>query len=321
MRLSLLTHSGMRELIEIEDLAQARKKAEGPIWLDVHHPSSKGMAVVQEVFNLHPLAVEDTLNQAQRPKIEDYPNHLFVIINSLGFNAGELEFNELDVFVGRDYILTVHYKCYTKMEAAFQRLNKTAHLSTFTPDYLLYLVIDTVIDAYFPVLDQYDRDVETLTQEAFENPSKGILKRIFQLKSSMNEAWRILGLERDILNIMTRYEQRLFRNPEVPQLYLRDVQDHILLLSDITNSIRDELNTVTDLYISGTSNRLNIVVNRLAVITIIIGVLTVISGFYGMNFERTWPPFQSDYGILFVLALMIAVPTLLLVMFRRSKLF
>lgn len=321
MRLSLLTHSGTRELIETDDLAQARKKAEGPIWVDVHHPSTKGMAAVQEVFDLHPLAVEDTLNQSQRPKIEDYPNHLFVIINSLGFIAGELEFNELDIFVGRDYILTVHYKCYTKMEAAFQRLNKTDFLSTFTPDYLLYLVIDTVIDAYFPVLDQFDRDVETLTQQAFENPSKGILRRIFQIKSSMNEAWRVLGYERDILNVMTRYEQRLFRNSEVPQLYLRDVQDHILLLSDITNSIRDDLNTVTDLYISGTSNRLNLVVNRLAIITIVIGVLTVISGFYGMNFERTWPPFNSDYGILFVVALMIVLTSALLFIFKRSKLF
>jgi magnesium transporter len=321
MRISLLTYEGTRRLLEEGEVAEARRDLSGPVWVDVHHPTPKGMARIQEAFNLHPLAVEDTLNQNQRPKIEEYPDHLFVIINSLGLAGSDLEFNELDIFLGRDYILTVHTKCYTKMEAAYQRLNKSGHRTSFTPDYLLYLVIDTVIDAYFPVLDQFDREVEMLNERAFENPSKGVLKRIFQLKSAMNEAWRVLGYERDILNIMSRYEQRLFTDPEVPQLYLRDIYDHVLLLADITNGIRDELNTVTELYISGTSNRLNAVVNRLSIITIVIGVLTVISGFYGMNFASTWPPFSTEGGVIYVLMLMVVLPATLLYILKRLKVF
>ena len=160
------------------------------------------------------------------------------------------------------------------------------------------------MDSYFPVLDTVGDEIEEMNEAILERPQKETLARLFQLKRTLAEMWRVAGQQRDMFSLLTRDNSHLIKEESL-RYYLRDVYDHLLRISDTVNTFRDMLSNVVDLYMSAISNRLNIVVQRLTVVTIGVGVLTVISGFYGMNFEQTWPPFAADWGVPFVLVLMV----------------
>ncbi len=320
MRLYVMTRDGLQD-VTIETLRQFRQVHNEVVWIDVHHPTPRGMAVLQEVMDLHPLAVEDAFHQRERPKIEEYPNHLFVVINDIVLRYNELEFPELDIFLGANYLVTVHYRCYEKMEKVRERLLNAEVKRPFTPDFLFYSLFDTIVDGYFPLFDRLEHELDQLTEIVFENPSNDVQKRLFQLKRMLHRSWRVLGYERDVMNIILRRELRFIREADIVNYFMRDVQDHLLLITDITISYRENLNSIFQLYIAGTSIQLNLVVNRLTGITLIIGIATVISGFYGMNFEQTWPSFDTPWGVPFVIFMIITLTVVLLIFLRRLKVF
>jgi len=173
-----------------------------------------------------------------------------------------------------------------------------------------------VVDTFFPVLDTVEEEIESLGDHILTHPREDHLSRLFQLKSALIDLWRVVWPQREILNNLSHHNIPVL-DLDPLQHYLRDVSDHLMWIADMVTTFRDTLTGVIDLYLSSVSNRLNRVVNRLTVFTLIIGTLTVISGFYGMNFARTWPPFSSDYGVLFVLFLMLSIPAALLVLFRK----
>jgi magnesium transporter len=148
-----------------------------------------------------------------------------------------------------------------------------------------------------------------------------MLRQLFELRRGLNKAWYIVGQHRDMFSILTRRAEDLITHHAVLEYYLRDVNDHLIRIGDITAVQRDNLHNIIDLYVSAQSNRLNIVVNRLAIITILIGILTVISGFYGMNFEHTWPPFSAPWGVPFVLAVMLGLVAGVMALFKWLDLY
>lgn len=320
MRMYVMTRDGLHT-VSVETLRQFREEHNETVWIDVHHPTPRGMTALQEVMSLHPLAVEDAFHQRERPKIEEYPNHMFVVINDIVLRYNELEFPELDIFLGANYVVTVHYRCYEKMEKARERLLNAEVKRPFTPDYLFYTIFDTIVDGYFPTFDRLEDELDQLTELVFENPTQDAQKRLFQLKRMLHRSWRVLGYERDVMNVILRHESRFMREAEIVQYFMRDVLDHLVLITDITTSYRENLNSIFELYIAGTSIQLNLVVNRLTGITLVIGIATVLSGFYGMNFERTWPPFDTPWGVPFVVGLMIVLTAVVLILLRRLKVF
>ena len=182
------------------------------------------------------------------------------------------------------------------------------------------MLMDAVVDGYFPILDVIEEDIDRLGDAVLTDPSPQSLNRLFELKSLLIDMWRIVWPQRDILNNLTHH-QIAYVNQEMLQPYLRDVSDHLMWIADMVNTFRDTLTSVMDLYMSAVSNRLNIVVNRLTVFTVTIGILGAIAGFYGMNFAQTWPPFASAWGVPFVLLLMGSITTGLLVVLKRLKWF
>jgi magnesium transporter len=286
------------------------------VWIDICGATDQDFARLQKAFGFHPLAIEDTRNQHQRPKVEEYADHLFIITNNAVYHDNELGFQEIDIFLGRNYLVTIHDECSAVMSEVRRRMNNNNAFKHVSSEYLLYVLLDTIVDAYFPIMDGIDNEIEKLGEHVFEQADQKMLKRVFELKHMLNEAWYVVGQERDMFSILTRREEDLITHHDVLEYYLRDVNDHLIRIGDIIGVLREDLKNITDLYVSATSNRLNIVVNRLAIITILIGVLTVISGFYGMNFETTWPPFRADWGVLFVLGLMVALTAGLLFIFR-----
>ncbi len=320
MDVTLFNAQGLRS-VQTPDIKKFVSENKEVLWIDICTPRANTLTLLKDLYGFHPLAIEDTTNQQQRPKVEEYDDHLFIIINNIVIEDGVADFRELDIFIGRDYIVTVHENCAQVIREARDRIERKAMFRLYSSEYLLYALLDTVVDGYFPVLDQIDTEIENLTETVLAKPTKDVLRRLFELRRTLNELWHVIGQQRDMFSILTRREEDLLTHHDVLEYYMRDVHDHLIRLTDITNITRENVHNIVDLYVSSTSNQLNLVVNRLTIITIIIGILTVISGFYGMNFEQTWPPFSAALGVPFVLTLMVFLAGGVLVLFKRLRFF
>ncbi len=283
-----------------------------PLWVDITGPSEEDVRVMREVFRFHPLAIEDTRNQRQRPKAEDYGDHLFLILNPVSWDGEGVVFRELDVFVGKGSVVTVHPGAEPTVEEVRHRID--AHAD---PGRIVHALLDTVVNGYFPVLDTLGEAVDELEDLVVTAPQTEVLGQLFRLKRTLLEMRRVVGPQRDMMNVLTRHDLP-YLDAEALRYHFRDVYDHLLRISDMLDTYRDLLTSTIDLYMSAVSNRLNQVVNRLTVFTVLIGVVAVITGFYGMNFEHTWPPFGAPWGVPFTLGVMVLVVGALLWAFRRA---
>ncbi len=315
MKITAFAPEGTQEVSE-RDLPALLASRTKTIWVDMIGPTEDDVHLMHEVFKFHHLAIEDTRNQRQRPKIEEYTDYLFSILNPIASVQDALSFGELDVFIGPNYVVSVHRDGDAVIEEAKRRLCRTSHPSQFSAGYVLYVLIDVVVDGYFPILDSIGEAIERLGDSIVKQARQESLTQLFELKSTLNEVWRVIAPQRDMFNILTHHDLP-FIDQDTLEYYLRDVYDPLLRITDTVNTYRDTLTNIIDLYMSAVSNRLNQVVNRLTVITVIVGSMSVISGFYGMNFEHNWPPFSTFWGVPVVLGLMALFTTVLLFVFRR----
>ena len=319
MRIRIFQQGAWRDG-DVEGLAAVLAVQDAMVWADVVGPSADDLAVLRDVFRFHPLALEDTVNQRQRPKAEEYGDHLFVILNPAqqsGAGGGRLEdFRELDVFIGARYLVTVHPEAEPAIAAMERRLAVLGEGTKVSSALLFYLLVDTVVDGYFPILEALGDRAEKLENDLLLRPQQRQLHRVFHLKRNLIELRKVVGPQRDMFNLLTRRDLPYLDKGDL-QYYLRDVYDHLLRVSDMIETYRDLVGNGIDLYMSATSNRLNQVVNRLTAATVAIGALAVITGFYGMNFEHTWPPFQAIWGVPFAIAIMAATVAGIVVYLRR----
>ncbi len=277
------------------------------LWVDILRPNAEDVALLRDLFHFHPLAIEDTINMRQRPKVEDYGNTLFTIINPVHFDGKEVEFSELDAFLGPNYIVTVHSGLEDVIEQVAHTCNKrTSFGERLYAALILYLLVDVTVDGYFPVIDSISDELDTLSDELVLDPDPAKLQRVFELRKTLMEFMRVVGQQRDMFTLVLRDHQP-FVTDSALRYYMRDVYDHVLRLHDLISMTREEAASAVELYFSSQSNKLNVFIQKLTIITIGIGVLTVIGGFYGMNFLHTFPGFGEVWGVLFVMALMLVV--------------
>jgi magnesium transporter len=305
-------------LDEVDPATLAELVAKGtPAWVDITGPDDEEALLMKDVLHFHPLAIEDTRNQRQRPKIEEYPAHLFLILNPGLMDGEHADFRELDVFVSKGLVTTVHPATEPVLEEVERRLTRAApgHL---TPGYILYTLLDTVVDTYFPLLENVSDEIEELEDLVLEHPDQETLNRLFRLKKNLVILRKVVAPQRDAMGLLTRRDTP-FVDLERLAYHLRDVHDHLLRLTDMLDTFRDLLSSGIDLYMSSVSNRLNRVVNRLTVVTVVVGVLAVVTGFYGMNFEHNWPPFSSPWGVPFAIAVMVTAATAVVIRLRRLR--
>ncbi len=320
MKIMQFNGQGLQEKTEADFWSQPLNPNE-VIWVDIHLPTPDVMRQLQERFHFHSLAIEDTLNQRQRPKVDEYSDHLLIITNHIVMIEKDLEFEELDIFLGHSYIVTVHQNCNPVIREAYSRMQRSGFFKHISSEYLLYIIIDTIVDAYFPIIDMIDDEVEELGEKIIRKSAPGHLERLMLLKRMLNETWHVMEQQQSMFSILTRREEDLLTNHDVLEYYLRDVHDHLIRIATMTSMLRDNLTSIVELYMSAESYRLNRVVNRLTVITITIGIFTVFSGFYGMNFETTWPPFGADWGVPFVISLMSLLSLAAILVFKKMRWF
>jgi magnesium transporter len=283
--------------------------------VDIAGPDDGEAAMMRDLFHFHPLAIEDTRNQHQRPKVEEYPDHLFLILNPGIVEDGEVAFRELDVFLAEHLVVTVHPGPEPSLAEAERRLARLFPTG-IGPAHVLYALLDTVVDSYFPMLDEFGDEIDQLEDMVLARPSQSTLNRLFNLKRQLVVMRKVVAPQRDAMTLLNRRDLPYLKT-ETLTYHLRDVQDHLLRIGDMLDTFRDLLSSGIDLYMSATSNRLNRVVNRLTVVTVAVGMLAVVTGFYGMNFEHTWPPFQAWWGVPFTLAVMAGAVATVVTVLRR----
>lgn len=287
-----------------------------PLWVDVEAPTPEEMKELGERFGLHRLAVEDSLHLDQRPKLEEYPNHLFLVVHGFRAKAGEvgdLELEEMHIFLGPDWVLTVHELPSPSVRDARKRVEADAAGTIGRGvDYLAYLVADAVVDQNFPLLDQFDLVLENLEDEIFHHAEKAQLERLFELKRSLVSLRRVLSPQRDVIGLLSRRGTPHIQDRTV--LYFRDVYDHLIRLHEQLDAARDLVSTNIEGYLSMVANRTNDITKQLTLISTIFLPLSFITGFFGQNFDVL----SSRPFFVLMIASVIGIPVGLLLWIRQK---
>lgn len=284
------------------------------VWLDVAEPTEQDMAKLAEEFGFHELALEDCMHSHQRPKIEQYEGYYFIIFYGAQTGDAGLVEQETAVFVGSNYLVTVRKAPMLDTNMVVERWDARPELTKEGGGYLLYILLDSIVDQYFTVLDAYEDRTEDLEERLIEGADAANAQEIFALKKQLVRFRRSIAPLRDVLDVMTRGTSTIVTRPLEP--YYRDVYDHILRVTDYVDSLRDLLATALEAHLSLVSNRLNLVMKSLTSWGAIILVPTLIAGIYGMNFQHM-PELGWRYGYPYALGLMLASSFTLYKVFKR----
>ncbi|MBF6613372.1 MAG: magnesium/cobalt transporter CorA [Chloroflexi bacterium] len=441
---TLLCDENNRFLV-IEDPSQISEivqRKDRHLWLDLEQPTLAEFSMIQEEFNLHPLAIEDAMARHQRPKVDQYESFYLVVFyavtseepdkaeaapttysrknarfvtsssdgheaqvngandgTSNSFNARgnmvpagqktnneRIVLREITMFMGENYLITVHTRPVAELEEAAKRWRQNVRLisgaqgegnpvagtraltpqeqqattgllpapagngnttgqaldsTSFQPDtqdkeaqqkkweahvkpdnqansigILLYSLLDTIVDSYFPVIDSIVDRVEDLEEQIFEKYNQAAIESIFTLKKDLLALRKVLAPERDVLNMLTRRDLPIFEQNTL--LYFQDIYDHITRITDSIDTYRDLLSSALDSFLSMQSNRLNITVQTLTSVSIILMSVSAVTGWYGMNFANM-PELSTQYGYLVVIAVVATVVILEYLFFKRKR--
>ncbi len=292
----------------------------GVSWIDIngiHDP-----ALVEKIgkhFGLHALVIEDIITSGQRPKLEDYENFLFLTIKRLTCEKSHktIQIEELSIIAGRNFVLTFQETPDDSFTAVKERLRKgTDRFLKSGTDYLVYALIDMIVDNYFAVLEEIGEQFEDIQTQVLTNPTPATLRTVYRLKNDLILMRRAVWPLRDVINALQRHESPLMTH--ATELYLRDVQDHAIQIMDTVETLRDILAGTLDIYVSSVSNRLNQVMKVLTVIATIFIPLTFIVGIYGMNFDYM-PELRWRFGYPLIMGGMTCLVIGMLWWFRRNK--
>jgi magnesium transporter len=287
------------------------------VWFDLEASKLEDVAILREGFNFHPLALEDAVSAHQKPKIDSYAAYYFVVFYSIGYEGKAIpgvHARQIGLFIGPNYLVTVHSEPIPEIEETLARWQKSHETIGHTVGAVVYALLDAVVDHYFPVIDEITDHVEMIEEQIFENFRVEALETVFGLKKDLLTLRRIVAPSRDVMNMMLHRDVPIFDRETI--VYIQDIYDHIVRVTDSIDVYRDLLSNVLDAYLSMTSNRMNQTVRVLTASSIILMSMALIAGIYGMNF-RLLPELEWTHGYLFAICLMIAVATTLALFFRR----
>ncbi|WP_028593019.1 magnesium/cobalt transporter CorA [Paenibacillus assamensis] len=283
---------------------------EGFYWIDA---DLDDLVILQPLFQMHDLAVEDCLNdEEQRPKMEIYEGHYFIVINSIRFDDEEIFLRALNIFLGKHYIITI-----TKQKINELRTVKPLlwEQEVSSADRMLYLVIDTVVDSYFKVADRIEAKIENLEEEVLVNAKKSHLNEIISLRSEILWVKKELAPQKELLLVLYRKDLRLI--DDNLQKYFRDIYEDAVKVAETFDTFRDLMANLRESYQSSIANRANEIMRVFTAMTTIFMPLTFITGIYGMNFDNI-PFIHYKYGAVFLIGFMFMLGTIMLIWFKKK---
>ena len=302
----------------IDQIRPALARDDQFVWLGLYEPEQDVLRKVQQQFGLHDLAIEDAYNAHQRPKLELYEDSLFVVLRTAHMPASSrhLEFGETHVFLGHNYLVTVRHGSLRSHIGVRQRCESTPHLLSKGPGYVLYALMDFVVDQYLPVVQQIEEEVEELEEIIFGMADTGdATSRIYQLKRDLLALRRAVAPLVEVCNRLMRFD--LPHIPEDTRVYFRDVYDHIVRLNETIDAQRELLTTALEAHLSLMSHAQNEHMKRITAWAAMIAVPTMIAGIYGMNFKNM-PELGWAYGYHLSIVVMVGACVALYVGFKRS---
>lgn len=270
-------------------------------------------------FELHPLLLEDILSTRQRPKIDDFDKHFFIVLRMLRYNDGgqAVESEQVSIVLGSNFVISFQERLGDVFEQIRDRIrNAKGRIRKMGSDYLAYSLIDAIVDGYFTILEKLGEKIEYLEEQLVSTPTEQTLQQIHRLKREMIILRKSVWPLRELISGLQRTESKLIS--EVTSIYLRDVYDHTIQVIDTIESFRDMVTGMVDIYLSSISNRMNAVMKVLTIIATIFIPLTFIAGVYGMNFKYM-PELQWRWGYGAVLLVMVLAAVVMLIYFRKKK--
>lgn len=316
------------EIVERENLRPDQcvspAGAKGVVWLHVQGtPTPELLQRLGDTYGLHPLALEDVLNQGQRTKFETYENQYFVVLNHPRRDADDqLAVDQVNFFLGENYVITLDEGPSDRFEPIRARLRGKRLLRERGADYLFYSLIDVIVDEGFPLLEHMGEKLEDLETAVLDEPTKELRNQIHYIKRELVLLRRAWWPQREVIGTLIRDGDELLS--ETTRLYLRDCYDHSVRMIDFVETYREMTSSLLDTYLSSVSQRMNDIMKVLTIIATIFMPLTFIAGIYGMNFSHEASPWNLPeltwhYGYFYALGVMIAIALAMLVYFKRKR--
>jgi magnesium transporter len=297
------------------------------LWLDIEAADAATLALLGERFRFHPLALEDCAHLDQRPKVEAFDDHTFLVLQSLteptdgsASRGVRMDVVELHAFLGERYLVTVHETRLASVEQVWSRACAAGSPLTKGVDFLYYLLADALVDEAIPLIENVNDEIEALQLSVLENPKKQAYHHILRLRSLLIQMRRILGPQRDMMVLLARRGDA--RVSERTAYYFRDVHDHIVRLTDAIEAQREHLSATLEAYLSSVSNRTNEVMKYLTVLSAVFLPLSFVVGFFGQNFASL-PGFgnwtQSPTLTWLMIGSCLSLPVIMLAWFKYKS--
>jgi magnesium transporter len=272
-----------------------------------------------ECFELHPLTLEDILNTDQRPKIEDFGEYMYVVLKMSSYDdkSGEILIEQVSLILGANFVLSFQENVGDVFNPIRERIRSgKGKIRKMGADYLVYALLDAIVDNYFIILEKIGEQIEFLEEKLVINPVPETLNIIHKLKREMLFFRKSVWPLREVISVLERGESQLIKGST--KIFLRDVYDHNIQIIDTIETLREMLSGMLDIYLTGISNRLNAVMKVLTIIATIFMPLTFIAGVYGMNF-KFMPELEWRWGYPVIVLTMFAIGISMLFFFKRKK--
>ncbi len=318
MRAFILEGDSVRETTDLGDVRKviAEKKT---TWIDLGEQSPEVDAFLGDALSLHPLTIEDIWSDRPSPKVDEFPEYLYICAHTVRRKDDELVTCEVDLVLTTNVVVT-HDSSGVVSASVRAEILRTPRLMQRGAPWVAHAILDRLVDGYLPVIDAFDDDVGALEDDVLAKAGTpegtAVLGRILALKRALQSLRRVAIHQRELLLRLARGEFALFPPELLP--YLRDVHDHFVRVGDLADSYRDLVTSALDAYLSVQSNRMNEIMKTLTLISTVMLPLTFIAGVYGMNFEHM-PELKWEYGYPYALALMATVAVGAALWFRHKR--
>ena len=269
-----------------EQFPELIRNPQGVLWVDfISEPPETCEPILAE-FGFHPLAIDDALQETHVPRLDDWGEYLYIVLNYMNMEANgdswETKVDELDVFLGRNYIVTHHDYRITAVDETWVVCDRDERNLHEGADHILYRIADHLMAGYMPAIEKIDDAIDRIEDQIFDRPSPRTLEQLLALKRVLVAMRRIIVPQREVLNKLARDDYQVVDHKD--RVFFRDIYDHLVRLHDLNESLRDLVGSVLDTYLSVINNRMNEVMKILTIITVLFMPLTFLTGYFGMNF-------------------------------------
>ena len=292
------------------------------LWVDFISEPPEVCKPILEEFGFHPLAIDDALQETHVPRLDDWGDYLYIVLNYMDFkldgDTWESEVDELDAFLGKNYIVTHHDHQISAVDDTWVVCDRDERNVHEGADHILYRITDHLISAYMPAVEKIDEAIDQIEDQVFNRPSPHALERLFSIKRVLLAMRRIIVPQREVLNKLARDDYQVIDRKD--RVFFRDIYDHLVRLHDLNESLRDIVGGVQDTYLSSVNNRMNEIMKTLTVITVLFMPLTFLTGYFGMNFFEplgNLKEWTTTFVFYLTLVVILLLPLGMYIWFRR----